>query len=248
MKIFMTGGSTKVPLDDFRFIKNVMVDDFLPVRLATSFLLGKDQLYYYRSVDAPSPYTITENLYNAVVSVNMPGHRSFCERHRAYYTESTFDTYNEYQKNLIGNISSYNPDIIVMAASVSDADCIPFDCKIPQRASVELYPIPSIVPALRKEFPKAFFVGTKFVLDKSDQQLKAILSGAVPYEYDMIVGADYRDLLHGNYKYYTVAPNENSGNVDFEPVAPVKDEISSSVMARIKFYQHYKKDEPYGMV
>lgn len=132
MKVLITAGGTRVPIDQVRSITNSSKGKFGSC-IADSFSVKGCDVIYFHAKEAAIPKdamrTIGSNYYGVM-----------------------FDTFNEYQSGLIELLLDQKPDIIVLAAAVSDYLVEGYvDGKIRTAGdmTIKLTPAPKIISSIR---------------------------------------------------------------------------------------------------
>ena len=122
MKILVTSGGTKVPIDDVRHIGNMSSGTF-GSKIGSQVLSDGHTLYFLTPPDAKTPLKITTDLNGisadfAIVEAlrELLIAKSYAKR----YFEIPYKNFEEYEKWLKLYTQSVKPDIIILAAAVSD--------------------------------------------------------------------------------------------------------------------------------
>jgi phosphopantothenoylcysteine synthetase/decarboxylase len=115
-----------------------------------------------------------------------------------------YDNFEDYEHKLFDIIKNKQPDVIVLAAAVSDYGVDNYvDGKIRTSSDemiIKLKPLPKLISRVREYAPNAFIVGFKLLVDSTEEELKqACIDSMNKNKLDMIVGNDLRDIQHDNH-------------------------------------------------
>jgi phosphopantothenoylcysteine decarboxylase/phosphopantothenate--cysteine ligase len=185
MKVLITSGGTKVPIDDVRFIGNMSSGKF-GAALADEF----DQ----RNIDVI--------LWKAKGSVTPNGLYTACYNGRIDSAILDYTNYDEYLQ-VIDLAKVQKPDIIFSAAAVSDYIVDKTEGKISSSGDdliITLKKATKVLPKLREACPKAMIVGFKLLVsptyDEVYYAVQKVLNGGADY----VVYNDLTEIREGNTK------------------------------------------------
>jgi hypothetical protein len=120
------------------------------------------------------------------------------------YVERTFKTFEDYDEELFDGIDSMKPDIIVLAAAVSDYGTTPMDGKVRSRSgdlNIKLFPLPKLIGRIKQRAPNAFLVGFKLLVNSAREELiQAAQKSIQDNGCDLVVANDLSDIKNGNHK------------------------------------------------
>ncbi len=222
MKILITSGGTKIPIDKVRSITN-MSNGTLGAKMATSALYYGHEVIFMKAEKSKSPMQVTidlakdglaaaENRFNEVKSC----WNSMYQRYR----EHTYKTFEDYQTMLPQLITLYKPDVIVLAAAVSDyAPKKVVDGKIRSGndLTIELQPLPKCISTVRLGAPDAFIIGFKLLVDSThDELINAARYSLETNDLDLVCANDLSTILEGKHILYMVDENEERECVDHQ--------------------------------
>lgn len=210
MKILITSGGTKVPIDRVRSITNMshgtfgsrIADAFFDKGLE-AFRIGEDKL--------PQIEKIT---FFMAKDSKMPTWQSTCDecfedgyRPTEYVEYSTFDEYKEGIERLLTN---EHYDIIVVAAAVSDYGVANYyNGKYRSREDdmcIKLVKLPKVLPIMRQLAPNAIICGFKLLVDSTeDELLDAMKKQMGESDVDLVVGNDLRDIKNDDHQLLVVS-------------------------------------------
>lgn len=233
MKILITSGGTKIPIDRVRSITNMSKGTF-GAKIAMEFLnLGHDVIFL-KSEGSKTPFSYTFNFYeggDAVVQESYWMREIYLKCvHR--YKENTYDTFDNYQQQLKFLIGVYQPDAILLAAAVSDYGVENyFNGKIRSNddLTIKLRTLPKLIYYAR-EWSKlgAKLIGFKLLVDSRDYELIAAAKRSIEdNKCDMIVANDLAEIKLGSHRIHLVFPG------DKEPVTYKTDPNDPNYLARM---------------
>lgn len=175
--VLITSGGTAVPIDPVRYIGN-MSSGRLGSEIARSALIAGLEVTYLAAKNARSPFCHQVD-YNAFP--NLPDHlnqiqaiQRLHQRHHHHYKEIRYHTYDEYADHMHHIISKQQPDIIILAAAVSDYLIENYSAeKIKSTTSlnIKLKTAPKIINAVREWAPNAIIVGFKLLVNSDEVTL-----------------------------------------------------------------------------
>lgn len=214
MRILLTSGGTKVPIDEIRDITNKSKGTF-GSKIATA-LLNDDKvlsLDYVFAEGSQTPFTLS-------IDVNNPDACNFAKseserivelatRHRWKYSEHKFTTFKDYDRVISDMLSDslHIPDVIVLGAAVSDYGTEPVKGKIRSgdNMDIHLVPLPKIIAGIRKIAKDALLVGFKLLVGSTDKELcDAAKSSITNNGCDIVIANDWRDLKNKNHRLFIV--------------------------------------------
>ena len=217
MKILITSGGTKVPIDRVRSITNMSKGTF-GSRIADAFYtlgcnnIGKqdkeqiEKITFFMAKGSKMPFVdkrIMCEIYAAT------GHVRHVPVEMFEY--STFDDYKAGVEKLL---SREKYDIIVVAAAVSDYGVANYyNGKYRSREDdmcIKLVKLPKILPIMRKLAPNATICGFKLLVDSTTAELlNAMKNQIVESNVDLVIGNDLRDIKNDDHK-LTVMSKHNT--------------------------------------
>ena len=226
MKILITSGGTKVPIDRVRSITNMsrgtfgsrIAEAFFDMGLKT-FRSGDDngnpieKITFFMAKDSRKPtlQTLNDETYEY-------GYRPI-----EYAEYSTFDDYKAGIEDLLKK-ETY--DIIVVAAAVSDYGVANYyNGKYRSREDdmcIKLVKLPKILPIMRNLAPESVICGFKLLVDSNDDDLlDAMKKQIAESDVDLVIGNDLRDIKANDHK-LTVISKSNSTPRTYTLPAPSK--------------------------
>lgn len=191
MKVLITAGGTKVPIDQVRYIGNMSKGTFGST-LAEVYVHQQHQVLLLTNPGAPTPPI------NPLLTVK---------------TYSTFSNYQEATKECI---KLFQPDVIYAAAAVSDFGVEPLESnkgKITSdsKITITLFPLPKVLPTFKEIRPDATVIGFKLLVNATDEELKIAAMKTLKNGQCTLVAANNLSNIRNNQRSYTLfLPNGES--------------------------------------
>lgn len=214
MKLLITSGGTKIPIDTVRHIANMSSGTF-GAKIAYEGLNKGHSVDFLYAKGSKTPFTVNYNLAseNPEKVLKVVEHKaSEFRKYKEKYSETTYDNFSTYFSGLETLIKNTNPDVIILAAAVSDYGVDNFvDGKIRSTAndmSIKLKVLPKVISNVKKWAPNAYLVGFKLLVNSTEEELvenakKSIQSNGC----DMVVANDLRDIKNNAHQVIIVKPN-----------------------------------------
>jgi phosphopantothenoylcysteine synthetase/decarboxylase len=211
MKILITSGGTKIPIDRVRSITNMSRGTF-GSKIADAF--------YDKVNDAVEDVSIT---FFMAKGSKMPSRQDIDNEYfdaginiMRYVEYSTFD---EYKAGIEKLLSEEKFDIIVVAAAVSDYGVANYyDGKYRSREDdmcIKLVKLPKILPIMRKMAPDAVICGFKLLVDSTQEELIAAMTKQVEEtKVDIVIGNDLRDIKADDHKLLIMSRDKEQNDKD----------------------------------
>ena len=205
MKILITSGGTKIPIDRVRSITNMSRGTF-GSRIADTFF--NDGLKAFRTknehgtpIEKITFFMAKGSRKPMLQSMNDETYED-CYRPIEYVEYSTFDDYKSGIEELLKK-ETY--DIIVVAAAVSDYGVANYyNGKYRSRKDdmcIKLVKLPKILPIMRKLAPESVICGFKLLVDSTDVELlNAMKNQIVESDVDLVIGNDLRDIKSNDHR------------------------------------------------
>ena len=213
MKILITSGGTKVPIDRVRSITNMSHGTF-GSRIADAFFnegletfrtgneygnpIEKITFFMAKGSKVPNAQRINEeNFEDGYMPIE-------------YAEYSTFDDYKNGIEELLKK-ETY--DIIVVAAAVSDYGVANYyDGKYRSREDdmcIKLVKLPKVLPIMRKLAPNATICGFKLLVDSTeDELLDAMRRQILESDVDLVIGNDLRDIKNNDHQLLVISKHD----------------------------------------
>lgn len=202
MSILITGGGTRVPIDDIRYIGNYATGSF-PCKIVRAYLKQNYSVTYIGAEHGEKPFFLNLNL--SKLTSNDPENEVLTEFkkirkfYRSDYQEKLYSTYDEY-KNLVYQACQKSWDTIFLGAAVSDYICDKVDGKISSQSDLEikLKPAQKIISTIRHKQPGAKLIGFKLLYDVGEKTLIEAAEKSIEQNgCDGIVANDYWKIQQG---------------------------------------------------
>ena len=224
MKILITSGGTKVPIDRVRSITNMSRGTF-GSRIADAFFdegleafrvgnehgnpIQKITFFMAKGSKRPTLQTLNDETCK-------DGYRPI-----EYVEYSTFDDYKSGIEELLKK-ETY--DIIVVAAAVSDYGVANYyNGKYRSREDdmcIKLVKLPKILPIMRKLAPNAMICGFKLLVYSTEKELlEAMKKQIAESNVDLVIGNDLRDIKANDHK-LTVMSKHNTTPREYSLLPP----------------------------
>lgn len=215
MKILITSGGTKIPIDRVRSITNMSKGTF-GSRIADAFF--NEGLKSFRngneqgnSIEKITFFMAKGSKLPTLQSVNDETYEDgYCPIEYVEY--STFDDYKTGIEKLLTE-ETYN--IIVVAAAVSDYGVANYyDGKYRSREDdmcIKLVKLPKILPIMRKLAPNSVICGFKLLVDSTEDELvEAMRKQIAESDVDLVIGNDLRDIKADNHSLMVISKHNSN--------------------------------------
>lgn len=230
MKILITSGGTKIPIDRVRSITNMSQGTF-GSRIADAFFReGLDAFREVYDKDGNIKEPIEKITFFMAKGSKMPtlqrlNDETFEDGYRPteFVEYVTFDQYKEGIEELLKK-ETY--DIIIVAAAVSDYGVANYyNGKYRSREDdmcIKLVKLPKILPIMRKLAPESVICGFKLLVDSTDDEfLDAMKNQIAESDVDLVIGNDLRDIKANDHT-LTVLSKSNGTSRTYKLPAPSK--------------------------
>lgn len=201
MRVLITSGGTKVPIDRVRDITNQSGGNFAS-KIARKFLEASDYSYsflnspktlngppvepfdisvdFLRAENSISPFEFRANMVHYGIEGIPEALETFSKlaqlwrEHGDYYREYVYSDFYEYKDIFLKLVANKKYDVVLVAAAVSDYLVVNYvDGKIrsDSQYSIELTDADKIIPEVKRLCPNCFLVGFKLLVNSTDEQL-----------------------------------------------------------------------------
>ena len=210
MKILITSGGTKIPIDRVRSITNMSRGTF-GSRIADAFF--DEGLEAFRTRNKYG-HPIEKITFFMAKDSRMPNGQAINDetfedgyRPMEFVGYSTFD---EYKSGIEELLKKETYDIIVVAAAVSDYGVANYySGKYRSREDdmcIKLVKLPKILPIMRELAPNATICGFKLLVDSTeDELLDAMRKQVDESNVDLVIGNDLRDIKNNDHQLLVVS-------------------------------------------
>lgn len=211
MKILITSGGTKIPIDKVRDITNMSKGTF-GSKIATELLELGHEVMFLKAKYSRSPFEFNYNFFGkyGLAEERFNKTLKFVRDHYNRYNELEYSTFDEYRGCLERWIKIERPDIVMLAAAVSDYGVEnTYDGKIRSNdmLTIKLVQLPKIIHLIKTWHPTCKLVGFKLLVGSKETELIAAAERSIAENgCDMIVANDLDDIKEGNHKVHLVYP------------------------------------------
>ena len=214
MKVLLTSGGTKVPIDRVRYLMNSSHGTF-GSKIAWELLGATEdvELLFFTAEWALTPFTVNVNLDDRTEEYAHALVSKLASRRRAVgrrYVERTYKDFDRYESGLEILVRDFRPDVVVLAAAVSDYLCASYvDGKIrsSEDLNVALTHAPKLIGKVKEWRPEAKLVGFKLMVDSDDDQLIAAAQKSIlDNRCEFVVANDLRDIRQGRHRLLIADP------------------------------------------
>jgi phosphopantothenate-cysteine ligase len=240
MKVLLTSGGTKTLIDEVRHVGNMSNGTFgnhickalLDTGNDVNFLYAKgSKCLHELRLDLRS--NASSNLKELVARM------TDMENYEGKYNSIQYYDYNEYSDKLIQQLIEYQPQIVILAAAVSDYAPVQKSGKISSEftsMSIELKQTKKLIRIVKDIVPSTYLVGFKLLVGSSKDELIAAMKNQIENtRANLVIGNDIRDIRSDNHKLTIM---DDKGEVTFTSGYP------GSILAEIlvqKIVRDYKK-------
>jgi phosphopantothenate--cysteine ligase len=214
MRVLLTSGGTKVPIDRVRSITNMSRGTF-GAKIARQLLLYPDvNLTYLGAKEFRMPFSVHEDF---AASQNYEAIQTVVERAVQYtnckerYCQITYKTFDDYAARLKGCFAAdiHRPDVVILAAAVSDYIVPnPVDGKVrsTDNLAVQLEKAPKLIRQIKEWHPDCKLIGFKLLVDSNDEELILAARDSIDKNgCDLVVANDLRDIRAGKHRLLLVS-------------------------------------------
>jgi phosphopantothenoylcysteine decarboxylase/phosphopantothenate--cysteine ligase len=212
MKILLTSGGTKIPIDMVRSITNMSKGTFGSA-ICKSFLEKDINVDFLMAEGSRTPFELRIKYPNTVyTAVETEIWLGFVHRYAAYYREYVYKTFDDYKKSLEELLSQNKYDIVILAAAVSDYEVknvVQGKIRSSEDNKIELSPLPKLIKKVKELNPDIFLVGFKLLVNSTDDELIQEAKKSIEKNNcDVVVANDLRDIRQNNHKLLIVTKND----------------------------------------
>lgn len=213
MKILITSGGTKIPIDRVRSITNMSKGTF-GSRIADAFFHKGFDLYQNTTSDKIDKITF----FMAKGSKHPILQDIHCTTYEdGYYPIEyvEYSTFDDYKNGIEKLLTEETYDIIVVAAAVSDYGVANYyNGKYRSREDdmcIKLVKLPKILPIMRKLAPNSVICGFKLLVDSTEDELvEAMRKQIVESDVDLVIGNDLRDIKADNHSLLVISKHDSN--------------------------------------
>lgn len=207
MKVLITSGGTKIPIDSVRAITNMSRGTF-GSQICRTFLQNGHNVTFFHAENSLNPFMFnwdfSENT-SYLPTYDLGDFRNFCDTARKYYTGVEYKTYDDYAVILESLLKERFFDVIILAAGVSDYGIAnPVNGKIRSKEdlTLNLTPLPKLISQVRGSVHSSTLIcGFKLLVNSNLSELKnECLKSIESNRLNMIIGNDLSDIKSGKHR------------------------------------------------
>jgi phosphopantothenoylcysteine decarboxylase/phosphopantothenate--cysteine ligase len=221
MKILITSGGTKVPIDDVRYIGNMSSGRY-GAEIADQFNKLDHDVLYWHSKGGAIPAGLSTSVYNGRIDSAIISYKD----------------YNEYS-DVIELVKDEKPDIIISAAAVSDYTVDKTEGKLSSDGDeiiIRLKKAKKILPEFKKVSSRSMVVGFKLLVSPTYQEVNKAVNKVLNNGADYVVYNDLTQIRKGNTTRLVFSKNQS-----FVEVADAK-ELTDYIL-----YEKYSRKNSNGL-
>lgn len=205
----LTSGGTRIRIDPVRHITNMSHGTF-GSRIAHEILYQGDTLTFIRAKGSLSPFSVTcdarRDSFEDSVARLLDAHRGL--KYFEKYNEIEFDTFQDYADRLEAAIRVTKPDIVVLAAAVSDYGVEnPHEAKIRSNdaLTIQLAPLPKLISKIKEWCQTTTLVGFKLLVSATkDELIEAANKSIETNGCDLVIANDLESIRNENHTIHIV--------------------------------------------
>ncbi len=228
MRILITSGGTKVAVDPIRHIGNKSTGRF-GAALAKQALMAGAEVIYLGAKNGKSPFTMQIDCMQGNDLNEIKALYEFAQASRDNYHEYHYQYFFEYADMLKQLIKKYKPDIVILAAAVSDYLVSSYSnekIRSSNDLTLSFEKAPKIINQIKQWSPEIFLVGFKLLIDANDEELVAAAMKTMQQsDADIVIGNNLAALERGAHEVIIV---EKSG--EFKKI---KEELALHIIKRV---------------
>jgi phosphopantothenate-cysteine ligase len=211
MKVLVTSGGTKVKVDRVRDITNMSTGTF-GSKIGTEFLKLGHEVVFMKAKGSKSPVSFNIDMVKGFKYDTFHEWVKMVDKFKDRYTEYEYTTYEQYAEMLKFVIGVEQPDVILLAAAVSDygvSNYFEGKFRTNDMLHIELKQVPKLISFVRDwAKPNAKVVGFKMLVNsKTKDLIDAATRSVNDNQLDFVVANDLQDIKDDNHKLHLVFKN-----------------------------------------
>ena len=213
MKILITSGGTRIPIDRVRRIENMSTGNF-GQKIAFECLKRNHQVLFLRARGSKSPFSKEFDLldgYSVGDFTKWYNERASFLQDVDSYREEEYFSFDSYKTLLESSVVNWNPDVVVLAAAVSDygvANYYEGKIRTGDSMSINLVALPKLISTIKPMAPNVKLVGFKMLVDSTESsQIEAAKKSIKNNGCDLVVANDLTDIQNSYHKLILVKPD-----------------------------------------
>lgn len=207
MKILVTSGGTKIPIDKVRDITNMSKGTF-GAKIAKEFLKLGHEVVFMKAKGSKSPVSIEIDLMRGYDVGKFSTWYNDTAKYLPRYFEYEYATFDQYSEMLKFIIGAEQPDVILLSAAVSDYGVENyFDGKMRSNDlfTIKLKQLPKLINRVKEWAPNVKLVGFKMLVNSKSYELLDAAKRSVDENHcDMVVANDLQEIKDNNHKIHLV--------------------------------------------
>lgn len=254
MKVLLTSGGTKVKIDDVRHVGNFSAGTF-GNHLCHAFLEAGHDVTFLYAKGSKCPHELRLDLSDVVTGEDRPVEGMFeiediagnevakaaglLDDCRGRYHPVPYSDFEDYAVKLdellraAAPVIPYVPDVVVLAAAVSDYAPVKREGKISSELdemTIRMEKTPKLIRKVKDTLPECFLVGFKLLVGSTQKQLQdAMVDQHEKARADMVVGNDLRDIRTAQHKLTTLSIDQH-----FYEIGPMPgDQLAAALVEEI---------------
>lgn len=217
MKVLLTSGGTKTLIDEVRHVGNMSNGTFGNHICKTLLDTGNEVNFLYAK-GSKCPHELRLDLMGSMAN-NLKlfvSQTTDIEKYKEKYIPTQYYDYNEYSEKLIHQLKVFQPEIVILAAAVSDYAPIQKSGKISSELNymtIEMQQTKKLIRMVKDIVPSTYLVGFKLLVGSSNDELVAAMKKQIEHtKANLVVGNDLRDIRSDNHK-LTIMDDKGGINV-----------------------------------
>jgi phosphopantothenate--cysteine ligase len=224
MKILITSGGTKVPIDRVRDITNMSKGTF-GSKISEQLLKLDQDVFFLKSKGSRSPMSATvdfaANNHGEPVMAAVENAQALYTRYFEHWREMEYTTFNQYRDCLEHIVKVEKPDVVVLAAAASDYGVANFvNGKIRSNDDYKIFlePLPKLIYYIKEWLPTAKLVGFKLLVESTPDGLIAAAKRSIAdNKCDLMVANDLQDIKDNKHRVFIVRPDGSDTLYNTDP-------------------------------
>lgn len=234
MKILITSGGTKVPIDSVRDITNMSNGTF-GAKIAREALIAGAEVVFFKAKRSKTPFSDTFDFYHNGETpkrfadwdeaVNRFAELfNFAESHRKRYKEVGFRSFSDYFRPLEMLLRMEKPDIVILAAAVSDflvSNVVNGKVRSRSDYEIQLEEAPKVISQVKQWAPDVLLVGFKLLVNSDREELiQAAVDSVSKNGCDLVVANDLADIRSNSHTLLLVQAGQETETMKTNPDDP----------------------------
>lgn len=225
MKLLITSGGTRVAIDPVRYLANVSTGKF-GSELAKHALLKGAEVIYLISSDGKTPFSRNIDLrvdhahFDETIGELKELYQLYGQYHHHYHEFRYVDFY-DYEKQLKQIIINQKPDIIILAAAVSDylvSNYSEHKIRSHNLLNIQLTHAPKLIRSIKTWHPDCYLVGFKLLVNvKESELIEAAKINIAEHQVDLVVANDLMSIVRGKHEILLIDKNNKIEKCDDQP-------------------------------